>query len=86
MVSVNLEISEDAITVTDNNGDEEIVFIRDSQSEEEYEVIKHFLLQLTGHGVYGASEKLAGKVIMERAKRKFGEVAVNKVLLAYLSE
>jgi hypothetical protein len=85
-ISVHLEISEDAITFSDNNGEDEVVFIRDKQSEEEYEIIKFLLLQLHGKGVYGQGEKRAGKCIMARANSKFGEGAVSKVLIAYLPD
>lgn len=85
-VSVQLDISTEAITITDLDKKEEVVYIRDNQTEEEYNIIRFLLLQLHGKGVYGAGEKLAGKTIMARAKTEFGEGPVSKVLLAYISD
>ena len=85
-VSIQLDITSEVIVATDLDNKEVLTFVKDTQLEEEFEIIKYLLLQLQGVGVYGPSEKLGGKVIMDRTKRKFGEEAVKRLLLAYTSD
>ncbi|RKZ99759.1 MAG: hypothetical protein DRQ47_10520 [Gammaproteobacteria bacterium] len=85
-ISVKLEISEEAIVATDLGSKEVVTFVKDTQLEEEFEIIKFLLQQLHGKGVYGQGEKIAGKCIMGRANTKFGEAAVSRLLIAYMND